>query len=238
PVHVGARKLTVEVPFEELRRYDLRSGAVLPEPFRRRGDCTHDVAVGGGLQAVVDRSTDILSLADADSDRRLWTHAMPAHSGVDAVVWTDPLILDVTERGHRVLRSYDDRGRPGAYVGRQMDTDPKVLGVLDGVLVVSYSTSALAAPLFRGFDPDTGEQLWRSDDELYVAGEQAGRIFTLFRPLGSTTTDATAGVWVGRADPGDPTDQVALGRIPYAEDATYGWTDDVLVRQVGARLDA
>lgn len=236
PVHVGRRVLTVALPCD-VRRYALADGRALPDPLPRddRG-CAREVAVGDGVLAWTDKATDTLTLVDAETGRRTGRSRLPK-GGVDAVVSGAPLVLAVRPYQHRVIRRYDEGGRPGTYLGRQSSSPPKVVGVLDGVLVVSYSIGSLTDPLFRGYDATTGQQVWRGDG-LYVAGEQAGKLLTLLRPLAATDAERTQ-VWVGRADAHDPVaTQVALGRLPYDEDATYGWTDGFLVRRVGEQVDA
>jgi hypothetical protein len=232
PVQMGEETLAVEVPCEEVRRYDLATGRVLPALVPRVEDCSHTVAVGHGLVAIADKDADTLAVFDQDSGRRRWQH--PLQGGVEAVVSDDPLVLGVSLNGHHVLQRYDERGRPDGFVGRQADSaQVKLLGPFDDLAVASYSNGSLGTPLFRGFDLRSGAQRWRGDG-LLVAGEQAGRLFELFRPF------ATSQVWIGRADPQDPVaTRVALGSLPEDDplSTTYGWTDSVLVRQVGTTIE-
>lgn len=155
-------------------RYDLRTG-------EQQRTLDPDLT-GWGAWAVTDGQSialvsglnydaDVrLTLVDADTGKTRWTKRvveLVEENTASTILSSDPLVLLTSERGHAVIRRFDERGRSLGVLGPQYyDTGipgMRSLGVHDGALVVGLGIGDFAVPPQQGlvaYDLGTGEVRW------------------------------------------------------------------------------
>ena len=190
---------------------------------------------------------------DVDARRLVSRTPMARYTNVEGIVSADPLVLDLTVRGHRAYRHIDARGRPGRYVGKGLDNEPQLQGVLGDTLVMSYD---ITSPLDRtaryyGFDVTTGEQRWTtSPDRTFVLGRRGADLLTA--SLGGPgiagvikegpTAEDNALFVLGQAPADDPSAQTLLGTVrangSWGVDFTVAWTEDLFLVRTDDALTA
>jgi hypothetical protein len=187
-------------------------------------------------------SRSTVDVLDIDSRARVSRTAVGDPAEVDGIVSADPLVLDLSVRGHRAYRHPG-----GAYVGKSMDNEPQLQGVLGDTVVVSYD---ITSPLDRtaryyGFDVATGEQRWTTDPRrTFVLGRRGDDLLTasLGGP-GVPGADPDRTVFVlGQAPAADPGRQALLGAVTvdgsWGLEFDPGWTDDLFLIQTASTLTA
>ena len=173
---VGDTTLTVitRCCYSKALRYDLRTG-------EQQRTLDPDLT-GWGAWAVTDGQSialvsglnydaDVrLTLIDADTGKTRWTKRvveLVEENTATTILSSDPLVLLTSERGHAVIRRFDEKGRSLGVLGPQYyDTGipgMRSLGVHDGALVVGLGIGDFAVPPQQGlaaYDLDTGEVRW------------------------------------------------------------------------------
>jgi outer membrane protein assembly factor BamB len=186
-VAVGDRTLLATTTCSEVRRLSIRDGRPLGVIAPRDQACRNGTVTDGTLVATLDYDPapteypddhgtgwapaqdgpGAFVVYDADTGRRLWSHEVPDHTTAEMndIVSSDPLLLTSAVHGRATTRFWDDRGRPGAYVGRSTPFSPgeepglRVIGRSDDLLVVSYPEGS--TPGLYAYDLTSGEQRWR-----------------------------------------------------------------------------
>lgn len=243
-VQVGERTVLAEMFCDEVVRFAAASGRPLETLAPRDRACSMDAAVGHGVVGVIDdpatadtpddRGTGWIpphdrvvarEVYDADTARPRWRVEMD-DDGTDvvSVVSADPLVLVWDRLGQRVAQVFDDRGRLGPAVSPRLSTtngDVTVVGQSDGVLVLQalVSGAASATAPFAGttyaYDLATGEERWRSYDEVVPVGVVDGRVVQA-RVVALPRTEDSAGgteVWLTDRDVADGAVRT-LGAVP------------------------
>ncbi|KRF21170.1 hypothetical protein ASG90_01840 [Nocardioides sp. Soil797] len=230
---------TVSMPIhcDDVRRFDVRTGKRLPNAFPDSDACLNHVEFGEGLMVVSRRSaqdgTNSLTAYDEDSMRELWSTSLEERTRITRVVSAKPLVLGVEAGGHRLFQRFDKNGHPGKYVGFESNANfPKVLGTLDGQFIASYSIGVQDSPAYA-FDLASGQRTWAAPAlHPAIAGRSGDDLLTLQWVVPDPEDDARGlELWVGLADPTDPTDAKEVGRIAANDttsSASLGWSDDDL----------
>lgn len=245
-VQVGERTVLAEMFCDEVVRFAAQTGRRLQTLAPRDRACSMDAAVGHGVVGVIndpatadtpdDHGTGWIpphdrvvarEVYDADTARLRWRVEMD-DDGTDvvSVASADPLVLVWERLGQRVAQVFDDRGRPGPAVSPRLATtngDVTVVGQSDGVLVLQLlaSGAASATAPFAGttyaYDLATGEERWRSNDEVAPVGVVDGRVVQA-RVVALPRTEDSAGgteVWLTDRDVADAEGAVrTLGAVP------------------------
>ncbi|QIX25579.1 PQQ-binding-like beta-propeller repeat protein [Nocardioides sp. JQ2195] len=244
---ITERTVSMPVNCDVVRRFDARTGKRQPDVFPESDACLSHVVIGQGLMVVsrhdAQDGTDTLTAYDEESLRRLWSRTLDERTRATEVVSDKPLVLGVETGGHRLFRRFDRDGRPGAYVGFESNASfPTVIGILDGQFIVSYPIGVQSSP-FHGFDLATGERTWSTlPDQPAIAGRSGDDLLTLQWVVPEQGDDLRGlELWVGLADPADPTDVREVGRVPASErtlSTSLGWADDRLYTISGSELSS
>lgn len=260
-VSVGEETVTADVSCGEVRRFSLAGGKPLPSPQERDRLCAHEADHSGRLLAVRndpashdtpdDAGTGWIpphegkaafQLYDADSGKQLWQRAVNRlGTELHRIIAVDPLTLDTTERGHRLVRTYDDDGKPLTTIGKTLgfSAGMTVFGTADGVLVAGYDNhqrdlagATTSIPRVHAYDLGTGQELWsRPQEGLQPLGIQRGGLLAIqvVYPDPQNNPGVTE-LWVTRHDLRVPDDSQMLGRIPLdgAPPQPLAWDDERL----------
>jgi hypothetical protein len=254
-LYVGDRTVAVPLNYRGYRLFDVRTGRPVkatPTPISQA------TALVGDGRLVLDSLGGLgkqqsIEVYDIDSRRLVSRTPVPRATNVEGIVSADPLILDLQVRGHRAYQHVDGRGRLGRYVGKGLDNEPQLLGVLGDTLVGSYS---ITSPLDRtaryyGFDVTTGEQRWTTNPvQTFILGRRGDDLLTasLGGPgiagvinEGPTAKDEALFV-LGQAPAEDPSRQALLGTVTvngsWGSDFNTGWNGDVFLIQTDDTLTA
>ena len=255
-VYVGSRTVAVPLFYKGYRLLDVGTGRPVEPTPAPTGESRAIVGEGRLVLAPLGRSGgQSVEVYDIDSRRLVSRTPVADTTDVEGIVSADPLVLDTTVRGHRTYRHIDAGGRPGRYVGKTLDNEPLLQGVLGDTVVMSYD---ITGPLDRtaryyGFDLTTGEQRWTtSPQQTFVLGRRGDDLLTA--SLGGPgiagavnesldVQNADAAVFVlGQAPADDPSAQALLGTIKangtWGVEFTPGWTDDLFLVQTDDALTA
>lgn len=238
---IGEKTLSVVSGCDDLRRLDARTGARLEEFLPANEGCYADIAFGPGIVVVTPDHTDEnrVDVYDQDSGAKVETYPMPVDTRVYDVLSTTPLILDVEEDNHRVVRVFRD-GKPRRHLGLTSNDNFPRLFIADQTLLASYGrrTIGLLGPGFGAYAM-TGDELWQSGSTtprpLGVAGD---RVLTQAQILDPEQSD-TIQFWLGRVDP-QSGDQESYGRVDLhnGTQTRLGWNDDLFLILSGSTLQA
>jgi outer membrane protein assembly factor BamB len=253
-LYVGDRTVAVPMDYRFYRLLDVRTGRPVnatPAPTQPAR-----AVVGEGLLVLSPLGGSrhqSIEVYDVDSRRLVSRTPVPRTANIEGIVSADPLVLDLRVNGQRAYRHIDGRGRLGRYVGKGIDNEPQLLGVLGDTVVASYeSTNPLdRTARYYGFDVTTGEQRWTtSPDRTFVLGRRGDDLLTasLGGPgiagvinEGPTGSDSALFV-LGQAPAEDPSHQALLGTVTangqWGVDFDTGWTDDLFLVQTDDTLTA
>lgn len=192
-VSVSEETLVASGSCDEVRRFRISDGKRLPTLVPRDRACAHDSVHDGRGIAVLDdpdsssapegspRRSEF-ALYDPDSGKKLWHRPVaPVGSAMHRIIAHDPLTLETTEKGHRFVRTYDDKGGVRHLIGKELDMkeSPGSPVTGDGVLVTSYAND----PRAHAYDLRTGKELWQRDLDratlLGVSGDRALATYTV-----------------------------------------------------------
>ena len=251
---VSDKAVTLDLVCGDLRRYDIKRGKELSSPLKRDRRCAHEVEHDGSVIAALndpvdadtpeDRGTGFIppqdgkaafQLYDANSGKQLWNRPVERlGSDMQKLITTRPLTLQTEERGRVNVRSYDDKGKPKAVIGKTGDLDVEAVG--DGLLIGSYANKSK----LHAFDLNSGKELWtRPKSEFTPQGVQRGGLLTT-RLVKQGERPAPTALWVTRHDLRDPDKQRMLGAVSAktGQVAPVGWHEDRLYverRRAGAQ---
>lgn len=232
------------------------SGAPRTPLLARDEVCGHANAMAGGVVALYedgetpdtpddagtgwippyDGAARLRVLDAADGSERWSTTVERRGADLHGIVSAEPLVLDVSQRGHRTMRRYGPGGRFLGHLGAQ-------LGPSDGFTVVARSDDVLVGTYeaiggYRAYDLRTGQELWRvpTTDRWLAGADDDGLVWT--QPA-RVRGDPDGPTWaiqsqVVRTSATDPADAVLVGALP-GDDVTAGSVlgDDLLVRDAG-----
>ncbi|GAA4815514.1 PQQ-binding-like beta-propeller repeat protein [Nocardioides caeni] len=184
-IAVGRRAITAreDTVCGGLRRFDLRTGRPLPSlaPVGNDGYACDSWAFDGRWIAQEETpdfgDADVLTLYDADSGRRVFSRPFPDLALGEHIYSADPLVLDISDHGHRLLWTVDPTNGKllepisEQWTDNRFDTDTAPLGmdgdtvlVDHGSQVSGYSLAGLSGgtPVTTAF-PANGQFLGTGD---------------------------------------------------------------------------
>ena len=245
-VYVGTDQVVVPTFCDGVLLFATASGEPLDSDLAsdREDGCLVEMQISGSTALVVESRGrgDVLSRRDLETGEVLWSTPV-ARTRLGPIVGLDPLVVELDTRGASVLQRFDETGAPGPYLGLDASLSPAVQGVADGVLAVTYDLVGPLSPAatYRGYDVETGEQRWRTEqDEAFVLGRTGDDL--LLAGDAPADPDADPALVLGRAGFADPLEQEGIGtiRLPgqLSVDYEIGWTDDLFVVLRGSALTA
>ncbi|MBS44436.1 MAG: hypothetical protein CMH83_14990 [Nocardioides sp.] len=216
---VGSTSVTWLHDAEGQRRFALDDGADLPD--LDLGEASAALSSTVAVVATGSPVTDGMRVLDVDTGE---TIAEPDVRGatagvvIEAVVSTDPLVVDAQVQGHRAAWPVDlAAGTLDDPLGPQVDEPVgedrlTALTTYDDVVVVRRTGQA---PLTYAADATTGDPLWElpADAPLTVLGSDDAGLVGLAPQPGPAPEQAAAPVLVVRTDPRDLADAAVLGTI-------------------------
>ena len=225
-LYVGSRTVAVPLFYKGYRLLDVGTGRPVEPTPAPTGESRAIVGEGRLVLSPLGSRELSVEVYDVDSRRLISRTPVADTTDVEGIVSADPLVLDLTVRGHRTYRHIDGRGRPGRYVGKTIDNEPQLQGVLGDTVVMSYD---ITGPLDRtaryyGFDLTTGEQRWTtSPEQTFVLGRRGDDLLTaslggpgiagaVNESLDVQNAEATVFV-LGQAPADDPGAQALLGTV-------------------------
>lgn len=241
---VSDKTVALDLFCGELRRYDIKRGKELSSPLKRDRRCAHEVEHDGSVIAALndpedadtpdDRGTGWIppqdgkaafQLYDASSGKQLWSRPVGRMGAeMQKLITTQPLTLQTKERGHINVRTYDDKGKPKADIGKTGDLNVETVG--EGLLIGSYPNQSR----LHAFDLNSGKQLWtRPKSDFTPQGVQGGGLLAT-RLVRQGKSPLPTALWVTRHDPRDPDKQRMLGAISAKAGLVVplGWHEDRL----------
>lgn len=132
-----------------------------------------------------------------------------------------PLILDLTEDGNRLTRHVDGDGTPGGAVGKALHDNDEHPAYADTgeVLVMGYGADLTGYDL-RGFDQESGTEVWALPDDEEVVDDTEASLVTM-RSVDTPKRAATADpeqprnqIWLTAHYPGTDETPEVLARFP------------------------
>lgn len=257
---INAKAVTVDIRCGAIRRFAVQGGKELPAPLTPDRKCAHESSHTSDLLALHrdpetedtpdDHGTGMIpphdssgwfELRRADNDRLLWKRPVDGDVTLHRLVSTDPVTLETTERGQRLLRVVDDRGRPVHTVGKALSlmAGMDVTDVHDGQLLATYPArqeSSTVPPRIHAYDLATGKESWTWQPAVnsQVLGVQGDGLLILERLDVESETGSEPQLWLTRRSLEDPEEAQALGRLPdHVDQNSFAWDDERLILRSG-----
>lgn len=216
----------------ELVRLDIDNGKPQRKLVDSKSGCDHEFAHDGKVLAVrradqrglsaEDPGSATFEVYDEASGKLLSSRRVDAYgTGLHGVVSADPLILDLTEDGNRLTRHIDGDGTPGGAVGKALHENDEHPAYADTgeVLVMGYGSDLTGYDL-RGFDQESGTEVWALPDDEEVVGDTEASLVTM-RSVDTPKRAATADpeqprnqTWLTAHYPGTDETPEVLARFP------------------------
>ncbi|UGQ14528.1 PQQ-like beta-propeller repeat protein [Yinghuangia sp. ASG 101] len=208
---IGPTVLTVQLKCGDLRRFDARTGDVLPTFLTPDRACAHSAGHNGRHVAVINDPDDgtptaEFALYDAETGAKLWERPMKRRGlRIYAVVSSEPLVVDMEVDSVRMLRVFDSHGNEVRTLGDKLRWSmppPFDEQLVDGVWVrdlrrMPVPSSGLAAYDLAASRDLLGVPPGAAQEDEVVIGISKGRLVTV-RVVKDPTADRfpEAAMWV------------------------------------------
>ncbi|WP_158573940.1 PQQ-binding-like beta-propeller repeat protein [Streptomyces triticagri] len=180
---IGDEALTVTRDCHGVGQYRPRDGKSLGTRLEQDEACAHQAVHNGRHLAVHyapaaeardvapdwvppgDSTQAHFALYEGADDKPVWhTEAGRGGDRMNGIVSDDPVVLDITREGHRLIQTYDAAGRPVRTFGKQLDGSSGVDGRQGGGPYVQGDTLVMDDRPGAGqsaYDLRTGKVRWR-----------------------------------------------------------------------------
>lgn len=220
-VSVGDDTVAAVTGCGQVTRWDV-DGEELKPLFKATEACEHESAIAGSVAVV--RTVGRLTAYDVDSGRETWqTEIKEDGTALFGVASADPLVLDESAKGHRVLTRRGPKGAPLGRIGLTMGNETTFTPITrEGSLVLGrYGDRELAA-----YDLATGEAAWSrpADDYTRAIGLSGG--WVLMSRIVAVGERPDGEVWISAQRLGREGAGVRLlGRLPTSPEITGTLSD-------------
>ncbi|MFI6943053.1 PQQ-binding-like beta-propeller repeat protein [Streptomyces sp. NPDC050418] len=247
-ISIGDDAVTVTVYCNGVEQFRVSDGKPLGSRLKGDKACAHDVSLTGRHLAVkedpVGQAKELVpgwihaedgapasfALYEGAATKPLWrTKARKIGDELHGIVSDDPLILDISRAGHRLLQTYDADGKPVQTIGKRLSqigtlAEPVTAGpfIQGNTLVIGYQRD----PALYAYDLDTGKVRWQKrQDEAHLIGVRKDRLLAARQVTGPGQQPVWWLVSFGMSDGKERT----IGRIAESRvqaQFTAAWDDE------------
>ncbi|WP_419997521.1 PQQ-binding-like beta-propeller repeat protein [Streptomyces boninensis] len=249
-VSLGDEALTVTLDCYSVQQFRPRDGKSLGTRLKSSEACVDQVDHNGTHLAIREASRgtaaddgapDHLVLYEGAGAKPVWRTEADRADGDDlhGIVSDDPLVLDVSREGHRVMQTYDGDGKPVHTIGKELtyssaagqgDASQGAAGsrgtvgpfIKGNTLVMGYARD----PALYAYDLRTGKVRWQQrQDEATVLGVWKDKLLAAREVKGAKPGRTVS--WLMTYGLRDGKERI-IGRIPDARVQTMfaAWDDD------------